>query len=206
MNFAPNNLYHIYNQGNNKQPIFLSNEDYLTFLRMTRKLISHQTAIIAYCLMPNHFHFLIYTDERAGIVVQQGGLLIDPITNAFRKLLSGYARIFNKRYNRTGSLFRQKTKVKCLSEIDIALAPAYTLQDYYSNCFHYIHQNPYNAGLVNKLKDWEFSSYNDYAQLRDGTLCNKKLAETFCSYEPVNFIKTFYEIISDTFTNQFFKK
>ncbi len=43
-------------------------------------------------------------------------------------------------------------------------------------CFHYIHQNPLKAGLVNTLEDWEYSSYKDYAGLRDGTFCNKELA------------------------------
>lgn len=203
MNFTPDNLYHVYNQGNNQQLIFSSAEEYLIFLRMIRKCITPHAEIIAYCLMPNHFHFLIYTDERVSTLIKQGGLLIDPLTNGFRKLLSGYARIFNKRYNRSGSLFRQKTKIKCLSDINISLGCGYHLQDYYFNCFHYIHQNPYNAELIKKLEDWEFSSYKDYAQLRNGTLCNKELAKKFCSYEPDSFIKTSYEIIADVFKDNF---
>ena len=138
---------------------------------MVRKYISPHTEIIAYCLMPNHFHFLIYTDERVRGIVKQGGLLIDPLTNAFRKLLSGYARIYNQCYNKTGSLFRQKTKVKCLS--DVLAGSVYISQDYYFNCFHYIHQNPLSAGIVKRLEDWEFSSFKDYAGVRKGTLCNK---------------------------------
>jgi hypothetical protein len=46
--------------------------------------------------MPNHFHLLIYTDERVAETKKQGGLLIDPLTNGFRKLLSGYARFIIK--------------------------------------------------------------------------------------------------------------
>jgi hypothetical protein len=42
-------------------------------------------------------------------------------------------------------------------------------------CFFYIHQNPVKAGLVNRIEDWEFSSYPDYIGLRNGTLVNKKL-------------------------------
>ena len=96
MNFTPGNLYHVYNQGNDKQIIFSCDEDYLIFLRMVRKTISAHAEIIAYCLMPNHFHLLIYTDERVTTIIKQGGLLIDSLTNGFRKLLSGYARIYNK--------------------------------------------------------------------------------------------------------------
>ena len=149
--------------------------------------------IIAYCLMPNHFHLLIYTDDKVAAITKQGGLLIDPLTNGFRKLLSGYARIYNQRYNKSGSLFRQETKTKCLS--DIAISTSQKLQDYYFNCFHYIHQNPFRAGLVEKLEEWEFSSYKDYAELRPKTLCNKELAIKFCSYDFETFIETSYQII-----------
>ncbi|HEV8080170.1 MAG TPA: hypothetical protein VGP43_05625 [Chitinophagaceae bacterium] len=194
MNFTPDNLYHVYNQGNNKQIIFSSQEEYFIFLRLMRKYISPHAEIIAYCLMPNHFHLLIYVDERVSVIVKQGGLLIDQLTNGFRKSLSGYARIYNKHYNKTGSVFRQKTKVKCLS--DAPDGSAYSLQDYYFNCFHYIHQNPLRAGIVKRLEDWEFSSFNDYAGLRNGTLCNKNLAKKYCSYHPETFIKTSYQIIA----------
>jgi len=203
MNFTPDNLYHVYNQGNNQQPIFTTEEDYYIFLRMIRKTISPYCEIIAYCLMPNHFHFLIYTDERVNRIIKQGGLQIDPVTNGFRKLLSGYARIYNKRNNKSGSLFRQKTKVKCLSDINILAIPGKKLQDYYFTCFHYIHQNPFRAGLVGKIEDWNFSSFKDYALLRNGTLCNKELASKFCSYNPSDFIKTSYEIIADDLVNGF---
>lgn len=194
MNFTPGNLYHVYNQENNKQIIFSCEEDYIVFLRMVRKYISPCAEIIAYCLMPNHFHFLIYTDDRVDANIKQGGLLIDPLTNGFRKLLSGYARIYNKNYNKTGSLFRQKTKYNCLSDTTTSTLKA-SAHDYYFNCFHYIHQNPLRAGLVSRLEDWEYSSFKDYALLRNGTLCNKELAVKYCSYNPLVFLKTSYQII-----------
>ena len=103
--------------------------------------------------------------------------------------------------NKTGSLFRQKTKIKSLSDAEILIGAK--RQDYYFNCFHYIHQNPYRAGLVKKLEDWEFSSFKDYAGLRNGTLCNKELGSEFCSYDPKNFIKTSHEIIADYLVNEF---
>jgi hypothetical protein len=62
--------------------------------------------------MPNHFHFLVHTNEYSSVLVKQGGLIIDTLTNGMRKLLSGYARVFNSKYERSGSLFRQKTKAK----------------------------------------------------------------------------------------------
>ena len=144
--------------------------------------------------MPNHFHLMIYCDDRILNFKKQGGLEIDVLTNGIRKLLSGYARIYNSRHHQSGSLFRQKTKSKCLSDINFNYGVKQQ-DDYYFNCFHYIHQNPLKAGLVKKLDDWEYSSFKDYAMLRNGTLCNKSLAAKFCSFEPETFIHTSYEII-----------
>jgi REP element-mobilizing transposase RayT len=58
MKLYPNHLYHIYNQGNNQQKTFLDRDDYLIFLRKVKKFLSPYADILAYCLMPNHFHFL----------------------------------------------------------------------------------------------------------------------------------------------------
>ncbi|CAN5265298.1 hypothetical protein BH20BAC1_BH20BAC1_21580 [soil metagenome] len=116
MNFSPDNLYHIYNQGNNRQLLFSTRKEYQIFLNMIRELIKPKAEIISWCLMPNHLHLLVYTDNRILELQKQGGLQIDGLTNGIRKLLSGYARIYNSSHNRTGSLFRQKTKSKCLSE------------------------------------------------------------------------------------------
>ena len=60
MHFEEDQLYHIYNQGNNKQQIFFSHENYLYFLQHYRKTVNPFADTIAYCLMPNHFHFLVH--------------------------------------------------------------------------------------------------------------------------------------------------
>ena len=198
MNFSPGNLYHIYNQGNNQQIIFNVDQEYEIFLRLIRTNIVPHAEIIAWCLMPNHFHLMIYTDERILVEKKQGGLQIDLLTNGIRKLLSGYARIYNKRHNKTGSLFRQKTKYKCLSELNSSIKPTQH-NDSYFNCFHYIHQNPLKASLVKKMEDWKYSSFKDYACTRNGTLCNKELANKFCSYDPSTFLRTSYEVMKEGF-------
>jgi REP element-mobilizing transposase RayT len=202
MNFKPGHLYHIYNQGNNRQCIFFNADDYIIFLKMYRKLFIPCAETLAWCLMPNHFHFMLYTDERCFVQIKQGGLVIDPVTNAIRKLLSGYARIFNKRYERTGSVFRQKSKSKCLNDITVEPGKNITIMDYFVNCFHYLHQNPFRAKLVVRLEDWEFSSFNDYAGLRNGTLCNKDLAVKLCGYDPATFMEKSYELVHDEIINK----
>lgn len=129
--------------------------------------------------------------------------MIDPVTNSIRKLLSSYARIFNTRYQRSGSVFRQKTKAKCLSEIRIDGEYETGVQEYYTNCFHYIHQNPLKANLVTTLEDWEFSSFKDYAGLRDGTLCDRKLATTYCNYAQNDFREKSLQEVEEKYTSRF---
>lgn len=197
MPFIPDNIYHIYNQGNNRQTIFYTRKDYLTFLNLYKRLIAAKCNTIAWCLMPNHFHFMIHTDDRCNLLTKQGNLLLDPIKNGIRKLLSGYARIFNNQNGQTGSVFRQKTKHKCLSEIEIKPGNKFSTSDYYTNCFHYIHQNPLVAKLVDKLEEWEFSSFQDYSNLRKGTLCNKELAVKYCNFDEDLFIKNSNDLLKE---------
>ncbi|QEC68720.1 transposase [Panacibacter ginsenosidivorans] len=167
MQFYQGKIYHVYNQGNNKQPIFFTNENYLYFLKAYRTLVAPHADTIAYCLMPNHFHFLISTNEQSVQQVKVGSLTLSALSNGIRMLLSSYATAINRQQHTTGSLFRQKTKAKPLDNG----SDNYTL-----TAFHYIHQNPLGAKLVTSLNDWEYSSFKDYTGLRNGTLCNKKLA------------------------------
>ena len=124
--------------------------------------------------------------------------MIDPLTNAIRKLLSGYARVFNSQNNRSGSLFRQKTKAKCLAADTDGF---YTCEDYCYNCFHYIHENPVVAGLVQNPADWRWSSYNFYAGNEDNELCNMELAKKFCGYDTKEYGR---KLKPDDFWNEYF--
>ena len=63
MNFYPNQLFHIYNQGNNRQPVFFTEEHYKFFLWKMRAYLLPFGDLIAYCLMPNHFHWQFFVRE-----------------------------------------------------------------------------------------------------------------------------------------------
>ncbi|MCZ2224051.1 MAG: hypothetical protein LC122_10515 [Chitinophagales bacterium] len=202
MKFIPDNLYHIYNQGNNRQTIFHEPNDYLTFLRLTRNVLYPVCDIVAYCCMPNHFHFIISTNEYSCQIKQQGNISIDAVTNAIRKLLSGYARLYNKKYQQSGSVFRQKTKSKCLTNNDTKSLTPSNVKEYLLTCFHYVHQNPLRAGFVSKLEDWDFSSFKDYAGKRDESLINKEIAINYAIYNPDSFIKEAYKALSDEYVKQ----
>ena len=110
MNIVPFEIYHIYNQGNNKELLFYEDIDYLEFIRLFRKFIFPYCKVLAYCLMPNHFHFLIYTLEKSAEYKRIGNIQSCELSNGFRLLQSSYAQYINKKQNRTGSLFRQKAK------------------------------------------------------------------------------------------------
>ena len=65
MKYEPQTIYHIYNQGNNHQPIFFQEKNYIFFLNKMRTHLLPHVEILCYCLMPNHFHWLVYTKESA---------------------------------------------------------------------------------------------------------------------------------------------
>ena len=130
-------------------------------------LVSPYVDTIAYCLMPNHFHFLVSTNQQSVQPVRVGSLTLSTLSNGFKILLSSYATAVNRQNGTSGSLFRQNTKAKLLENGS---------ENYAHIAFHYIHQNPLKAGLVESLDDWDYSSYKDYTGLRNGTLCNQSLA------------------------------
>ena len=167
MLFHENEFYHIYNRGNNRQPIFFNEENYLFFLRKIRIGIKPFCEIVAYCLMPNHFHLLIYVKGKIPVKTITMETTFDRsiLARKIGTLQSSYAQAINNQQNSKGSLFQQKAKAKLLNNRDQPFI-----------CFNYIHQNPLTAGLVHDMADWEFSSYKDYAGLRNGTLTNKNIA------------------------------
>ncbi len=151
--------------------MFFNRDNYLFFLKKIRYHLLEHLDIVAYCLMPNHFHLLTYTKEN---IVQE------KFSNDLRVMLSSYTRAINKQEGKTGSLFQQNTKIKHLDESRGTTSSGATtnsvLNDHPFIGFHYIHQNPLKAGLVNKMEDYEMSSFQDYAGMRNGTLCDKQVA------------------------------
>lgn len=188
MQIQEDQLYHIYNQGNNRETIFREREDYLSFLKLFREKVAPHCEVVNYCLMPNHFHFLINSTEKSAKPVMLGSVRSTALANGFRMLCGAHAYEFNKRRNRTGSLFRQKTKAKLLETGDI---------HYPFICFHYIHQNPIRAGLCKKMEDWEFSSFQDYCGLRKGSLADKILAFNLVGVSNNDFYNESYQVIEE---------
>ena len=112
MKIEAHQLYHVYNRGNNKQKIFFEKENEIDFLKRIRKYLSPNCEILAYCLMPNHFHLMIYADERSAKLKDNRGVKISAFANGIKNLLSSYSQAINRRYRRTGSLLHKTLRQK----------------------------------------------------------------------------------------------
>jgi putative transposase len=110
-------LYHMYNQGNNRNRVFFKKDNYLFFLRKVKTYILPYADIIAWCLMPNHFHFMVLVNyarlpERGGATSSRTPTKTVSLNHSIGILLASYTRAINKQNNTSGSLFRQKTKAE----------------------------------------------------------------------------------------------
>ena len=198
MNFEKGYLYHIYNQGNNKQKIFHRRDNYFFFLKKIDYHIKPYVDILAWCLMPNHFHLMVLINKidlaNTHRVTSSHPVSYRRINDSIAILLRSYTRAINKQENRSGSLFRESTKADCINCFN-GNTPSHILnsgitqiplnlpeKQYPQVCFDYIHQNPVKAKLVKNDIDWEFSSAIDYAGIRNGNLINKQVAKEYVDF------------------------
>lgn len=193
MDFSNGQIYHVFNRGNNLQTVFFNRENYLFFLEKLRTYILPHADILAWCLMPNHFHWMIdvrHVEVEISEQVTQSHLLTKTrsLNDSISILLRSYTRAIQKQERMTGSLFQNRTKALCLTESQ-GVAPAYfnthfgmmgnldlPETNYLNVCFDYIHLNPVSGKLVKNPEEWEFSSYRDYYCGRKGKLINREQA------------------------------
>ena len=202
MEFNGGSLYHVYNQGNNRQRIFFSHDNYLFFLQKMKVHLSKYCEILAWCLMPNHFHWMVYVPDGYEELIsdQVKSKNLNPINKEISVLLSSYTQAINKSQNRSGSLFRKRTKSKCLNLLENS-------DDYYPlGCFLYIHQNPLKAGLSNSLEEWPYASFPDYAGIRNGKICNVDLTRELLNLpsDRNEFIKFSYQTLNEEILDNIF--
>lgn len=136
MNLEQGKLYHIFNQGNNHRKIFFDRDNYLFFLKKMNTYILPYADIIAWCLMPNHFHLLVLVKNEelpiSKISNSQSFTPNEPLTDTeyltkrttgktrtFNEsigiMLRSYTRAVNKQKGFSGSLFRAETKAECIN-------------------------------------------------------------------------------------------
>ena len=169
MQFIENTYYHLYNRTNNEESLFRSVDNYLYFLKKYRYYLDDYFETIGYCLMPTHFHFLVRVrpsnEEKMDSTCQVESISLSRIiSDRIGIWLSSYTKAVNKRFGRHGSLFQNHSNSKPVPN-----------DRYLITLLTYIHQNPIRSGLVNKAEEWMFSSYQDYIDIRKGTLPSKEL-------------------------------
>ena len=146
-------FYHIYNHANGDENLFREEDNYRFFLEKWSKHIEPIADTYAYCLMPNHIHFLVRVKEAEELsrVANLTGFenLSGFVSKQFSNLFNSYAKAFNKKYDRMGSLFNRPFKRK---EI--------TSDSYLTNIIFYIHHNPIHHGFTSSIDDWPHSSYH----------------------------------------------
>lgn len=153
--------YHIYNRGNNRENIFYEERNFRHFLKLYSHYIEPIADTYAYCLLYNHFHFVVRIKT---VVEQEMGhqpqKLRGSVENSspfkskkphqqFGNFFNAYAKAINKAYKRTGSLFENP-----FGRIEVTDA------EYFTYLITYIHQNPQKHGLVKDFRTWPYSSYH----------------------------------------------
>lgn len=154
----PETYYHIYNHANGSENLYRSAENYRYFLQQWSKYVEPIASTYCYCLMPNHFHFLIRIRSEKEIArklstkykdltgfINLSGL----ISQKFSNLFNSYTKACNKMYERRGSLFNRPFQSK---EI--------TSEEYLTSIIHYIHHNPIHHGFCKQYEDRPHSSYH----------------------------------------------
>lgn len=172
-------IYHVYNRGIEKRNIYTDRREYARFLEIVKyyqqidpqikfSQADHQqkenlsekklVEIIAYCLMPNHFHFLLQQLADNGISI------------FIRRLINSYTRYFNTKNDRIGPLLQGPFKAVRM-ESDQQLI----------HVTRYIHLNPFVGYLVKDLRNFEWSSYLEYLGLGHNKLCRREKIENLIS-------------------------
>lgn len=151
--YVDDSVYHVVNRGVEKRQIFLDAEDYAVFLNLLKRYLSIDTTydksgrpytnyynrleLLAFCLMPNHFHLLLWQNESRDF------------SKFIQAVCTAYAGYFNTKYSRVGTLFQGVFKAKRLNN-----------DGYYQHISRYIHLNPLSA--YSDYKSYKYSSLPYY--------------------------------------------
>jgi putative transposase len=154
-------FYHYYNRANNRENLFREESNYIYFLHLLKKHIAPVAHVYSYCLLPNHFHLIIKTKETAELPeeIQSGKR---KISQSFSNLFNAYAKGYNQRYERRGSLFQKHPKHK---EV--------TTTQYLQQLILYINTNSAHHNLA----DYDRYPYSSYSILITSDRTNLKRTE-----------------------------
>lgn len=168
------NYFHVMVQGVDKEYIF-NNIDYM---EKYQNLIfsnskKYSIELLAYCIMSNHAHMLIYTEE------------IEELSKFMKNINTSYSMYYNNQKNRVGVVFRNRFESEPIKD-----------RKHLTNCIAYIHNNPVKARIVTYPSQYKYSSYNNYV---DGSIGENVINLTFGSIE--GYIQVFNFIHKNTQEN-----
>lgn len=170
--YAPQTFYHVYNRGVNRRRIFEDAQDYRVFLNLFKRHLSlkptsdkagrvyphyrEDLELISYCLMPNHFHALVYVGDNPEV-----------LTKLFRSIATAYVVYFNRRYGRLGPLFQDRFRAVIINT-----------DEQLWHISRYIHLNP--VEFTGDYKSYPYSSFANFTGVKSPEWLNpKKLITMF---------------------------
>jgi len=140
--FVPGEVLHVVQRGNNREPIFVGEDDYLFFLDCLHQAIRrHGVFVHAYVLMTNHLHLLAVPQRRASL------------PKTLQSVGRRYVQYFNSTYRRSGTLWEGRYRATVVDS-----------EQYLLTCMRYIELNPVRAGMVKHPGEYRWTSYHANAQ------------------------------------------
>ena len=159
--FTENGCYHVFNRANGFETLFNREDNYYFFLQRLKKYILPIADLYAYCLLPNHYHLVLQLKPTIDIESHYSLIkrkappvtewMAEFIAQCFGNWQNSYAKSFNKKYSRMGSLFMSPLSRLAIKN-DHQLAAT----------IFYVHKNPVHHGITTTMEKWKFSSYNTF--------------------------------------------
>lgn len=161
--------FHIYNRGVNSEDIFKEQRNYYFFLEQYHKYCSIVFDTLAYALLKNHFHLIVYVKENVVVPKHNNqGMIKLAASKQLSHFFNSYAQAINKAYHRTGPLFESPFERKLITD-----------DEYLTSAIYYCHYNPQLHGFVKDFKEWEFTSYNTTLNNNNTLIASQKVLHWF---------------------------
>jgi len=188
--FEQENRYHIFNHARGNDNLYETDLDYKVFLVLISKYIMPVAEIYAYCLMPNHFHFLVRFKEVEVPKSFKKNDISDYLSHQRGTVQNTYTKKKNYQSGRRGGLLCQSINRNLI-----------TSEEYLQMCIVYIHNNPLKHGLCYSSEKWKYSSYNAIISDRPTEIKRDEVLEWFESKD--NFIKYNNSKADDIFAEKY---
>lgn len=200
--FYEDGIFHVYNRTNNKEPLFKTDENRLYFLRQYAKYLQPFLDTFCWCLLPNHFHFLVRVKSAEEIKVYLNGLtgqqevtpfqkrspLLKPVEKLFltdkasmeelielewKRFFTSYSMAFNKQHNRKGNLFHRPFK-----RVEVEK------ESHFTQAIVYIHANALRHKLCKDFTKYPWSSWPTMLSTSPTNLCRQEVLKWFGGLQP----------------------